>query len=104
MQPRYNNPSEFEFRIQSIEFLSDMKDKMINSITLKLPIGDLNDRMLKTLHDISTKNKGKSTLAFTFFDPRNNVNIRMHSRTCHVKIDNALISELNGHNIKYEIK
>ena len=46
MQARYNNPNEFEFRINTIEFLSDMKDKMLNSITITLPFTDLIERLV----------------------------------------------------------
>jgi DNA polymerase-3 subunit alpha len=104
MQPKYNNPAEMDFRIQSIEFLSDMKDKMLNSITLSLPVNEINTNVMDLLHKISSSNKGHSTLAFNIFDPKTNVKIRMHSRSCRVKIDNALISELNRQNITYEIK
>ncbi len=104
MQARYNNPNEFEFRINSIEFLSDMKDKMLNSITLSLPVTDISDQFVKMIQRISTSNKGQSTLAFNIFDPKTNIKIKMHSRSYRVKIDNGLIAELNNQNINYEIK
>ena len=104
MQARYNNPNEFEFRISNMELLSDVKDKMLNSITLSLPVSDINDSVVKMLHRISSNNKGQCTLAFNIFDPKTNVKIKMHSRSHRVKIDNGLISELNNQNISYEIR
>ncbi len=104
MQARYNNPNEFEFRISNMELLSDVKDKMLNSITITLPVTDLSDRLVKVLQKISTSNKGNSTLAFNIFDPKTNIKIKMHSRSHRVKIDNGLISELNSQNISYEIR
>ena len=104
MQARYNNPEEFEFRISSIEFLSDMKDKMLNSITLSLPVTDISQSVISMLHKISASNKGHSTLEFNIYDPKTNVKIKMRSRSCRVRIDNSLISELDRQNINYEIK
>jgi DNA polymerase-3 subunit alpha len=104
MQPRYNNPAEMDFRITSIEFLSDMKDKMLSSITLSLPVNEIDDKVVKMLQRISTTYKGNSTLALNIFDPKTKVKIQMHSRTRRVKIDSALISELSDQNISYEIR
>ena len=104
MQARYNNPNEFEFRVSSIEFLSDMKDKMLNAITLSLPVNEISPGVISMLHRISASNKGHSTLEFNIYDPKTNVKIKMHSRSCRVRIDNSLISELDRQNINYEIK
>ena len=103
VQPRYNNPDEMEFKIQSIELLNDVKDKMLNSITLKIPINELNSSLVGSIKEIAEK-KGTCPLKFQFFDPKSKVSIRMGSRTYKVKIDNDLISKLKSEQIEYQIQ
>ena len=103
IQPRYNNPAEFEFKIQSIELLEDAKKKMLNSITLNIPISDLNTEMMGSIKEIAQR-KGDYSLKFQFFDPKTKVAIRMGSRSYKIKIDNDLISRLKDQQIDYQIK
>ena len=103
IQSRFNNPDELEFKIQSIDLLSDVKDKMLSSITLKIPINDLNDNMMKCIKNITNK-KGDSNLGFQIYDPKSKVSVRMHSRTYRVKIDKDLITSLKNEQIEYQIQ
>jgi DNA polymerase-3 subunit alpha len=104
MQPKYNNPAEMDFRIQSIELLSDVKDKMLNSITLNLPINEISENTVNLIHSLSSRSKGQCTLSFNIFDPKTKVQVKMHSRSYRVKVDSAFISELDRENIQYSIK
>ncbi len=103
VQLRYNSTTEYEFKIQSIELLEDVKDKMLNSITLKIPINDLNTNMIGSLKELAGR-KGGHSLKFQFYDPNSKVSIRMGSRTYRVKIDSDMISKLKDEQIEYEIK
>jgi DNA polymerase-3 subunit alpha len=103
IQPKYNNPSEYDFRVQSMELLNDARTKMLNSITLTIPINDLNSNMLGSICEIAHR-KGDYPLKFQIFDPRTKVAVRMGSRSYKIKIDTDLISRLKEENIEYHIQ
>ncbi|MCQ2973991.1 MAG: DNA polymerase III subunit alpha [Bacteroidales bacterium] len=101
--PKFNDPTDYEFKVQSIEMLNDVKDKMLNGITLKMPISDLNSEMIQRIKKL-TERKGSSQLGFQFFDPKNSrISIKMHSRSYRIKIDNDLITKLKDEQIEYSI-
>ncbi|MBQ5539361.1 MAG: hypothetical protein IIU03_03865, partial [Bacteroidales bacterium] len=75
----------------------------LNSITLNIPISDLNTEMIGSIKEIAQR-KGDYPLKFQFFDPKTKVAIRMGSRSYKIKIDNDLISRLKDQQIDYQIK
>lgn len=101
--PSWKDPTALEFNITSMDLLSELKDKMLSKITLNLPITDLSPRLvnfLKTLGD----HKGEHLLEFSFTDPKTKIQVKMHSRSHRVKIDNQLIKDLQEENIEYKIQ
>ena len=104
MMPKYNDPENYEFKVQSIDMLSDIKDNMLKAITLKLPITRIDTDFLNQMQKLTQNHKGNCDLKFMIFDPVSKIQIKLHSRTYRVKIDNALLTTLSNGKIEYELK
>ena len=104
MEPRYNNPSEYEFKVQGIDLLSEVKDNMLKAITIKLPINRIDNTFLSEMQNITQKHKGKCDLQFMVYDPTSKIQIKLHSRSYRIKIDSELLSTLKNSELEYEIK
>lgn len=103
MQPKYNNPQEFDFQFTAIDLLADVKDKMLNSITLKVPITELDNDLLATIKEITTLYKGSQDLRFSIFDPESKIAIKMHSRSLKISICKDLIKMVEESGIEYSV-
>ena len=94
IQPRFNNPNQYEFKVKNITLLSDVKDDMINTITLKLPLSEIDRDLISQLQE-HTKEKGKVTLRFQITDPTDNLSVDMFSRSKRIAVTNELIDFLD---------
>ncbi|WP_347839667.1 DNA polymerase III subunit alpha [uncultured Draconibacterium sp.] len=86
------NSDFYEFKVNKIELLDDVRENYIKSITINIPLKALNESLVKQIDNLSKEYKGKALLKFNVFDPENNMHIEMFSRTTRV---NPLDSFLN---------
>jgi len=63
-QPTANNgaPKELELKIQKIDVFTDIKDSLVKSITLLIPVENLTEDFVLELQDAVLKNKGRTAL------------------------------------------
>ncbi len=78
------NSDFYEFKVNSIELLDDVRSNYVKSITVNLPLSSLTEKMVKTLENLAVEHKGKALLKFNVYDPENNMFIEMFSRTAKV--------------------
>ncbi|HLP05016.1 MAG TPA: DNA polymerase III subunit alpha [Paludibacter sp.] len=61
-------PKELELKIQKIEVFSDIKDKLINTLTLTMPIQQLSEEFATEMADMFLENKGNLNLYIQVVD------------------------------------
>jgi len=96
VQPRpYGENRDLEFKVESIMYLDDVKDKMLNSVALKIPVTQLNEKVIYEINSCVEKHKGSAELKFLIYDPENEKNnVFMTSRIHRVRISNELVNSL----------
>jgi len=94
--PRIYNPLENEIKINEILMLNEASEKMIKSISIKIPLQIIDESFIGTF--LSCADKGSIALGFSIYDEVENVSVKMFSRSQRVKITPALIDFLR----KYE--
>jgi DNA polymerase-3 subunit alpha len=81
----------YEFKVTQIELLSEVKKNYVKSVTINLPLHKLNESVIKEIDSLSQNNIGNAVLKFNVYDPENNMQIQMFSRTVKVTLtDNFL--------------
>jgi len=95
VQPRHYNPSQFELKINSIQLLPDVKDKLIDKIVIKLPLHELNSQMIEELSTLIKGNEGNTLLYFEIIDGKQNIKLDMFARGMKINIRKELIDYLN---------
>jgi len=63
-----NTPKELELKIQRIEVFSDIKDNLINTLTITIPLQQLTEDFAVELSDLILKNKGNTNLYVQVID------------------------------------
>ncbi|MGE4288431.1 MAG: DNA polymerase III subunit alpha [Salinivirgaceae bacterium] len=92
-----NGGKELEFKVSSIQMLGDIKESLLKSLAIKIPVQGLSESLLKELAEMVEKNKGNTLLKFLIFDEKDKIWIQMFSRTHKVEVSNSFIEYLEKH-------
>ncbi len=104
VEPRPYDESKIDFKISSIQLLQDEKDKLIESISITLPVHDLDEGMINELSVLIKNNPGQSMLYFKVVDGENNISLNLFSQNIRLTVTNELIDYLKeNENIDFKI-
>ncbi|MFN8167071.1 MAG: DNA polymerase III subunit alpha, partial [Bacteroidia bacterium] len=99
LQDRYNQPGNTEFKISSIQLLSEVREKMLKNLTVKVPVEKVSaewvDKVDEILRTVSVTHPGSCTLKFKVYDPTDSrILVDLPSRKFKVNPQNDLIDSL----------
>ena len=94
---------ELEFKIQSLELLSELKDKMAKHIDLKIDHELVDAEMVNWIKELTKEKLGKCTFGISLVDRKNKHIIQLKSREMKLNLTNDLIGKLES-NPKIEYK
>ncbi|WP_321478531.1 DNA polymerase III subunit alpha [uncultured Bacteroides sp.] len=94
-QPKQWRQDELEIKITSIEFLSDVKDKLVQKIKIVIPLFELNKALITELSTLVREHPGNTELYFEVKDVENNMNVEFISRPIKLSVGRDLISYIN---------
>lgn len=107
VQPRqWSATGELEFKIFSIELLSDLREKMTKKVILEFRLDDLNERLLSNLDSVISKKQTGATypIEFRIVDPIRKLSIKMPSRSKKIDLSNETIKDLDAiRDVKYKL-
>ncbi len=85
VQHRYNSEDQLEVKVHQMSLLSESLDQFTKSITLKLPLQEIQDDKIESLYTLIKKNKGKCPVKLRIEDIEENISIEMPSVEYKVK-------------------
>ena len=103
---QWSKTGELEFKINSMELLSDLREKLTKKVILELRLDDLNDALLSNLESLISNKKPGPTypVEFRIVDPMRKLSIRMPSRSMKIDLSNETINDLNAiRDVKYKL-
>jgi DNA polymerase-3 subunit alpha len=89
--PKRFNQEEREFKITQMSFLNEIRGKRVESITLNIPLPALTSTLVTELVDLTQDTTGDVLLRFNIFDPTNNNQVRLFSRSKRIELTNDLV-------------
>ena len=93
-QPRQWRQDELELKITSMELLPDVKEKLIEKITILIPLGVLNKALVTELAELTKERPGTTELYFKVTDPESKMTLDLVSRPVKLSVGRELISYL----------
>ncbi|MCF8372856.1 MAG: DNA polymerase III subunit alpha [Bacteroidales bacterium] len=90
---QYGNTDEMELKIESMEMLADLKDK-IKGLTIQLPLDEVSETLIHEFVELASNNKGKATLQFEILDVESNIRFNMFSRKFMIKLNSKVLNYL----------
>jgi DNA polymerase-3 subunit alpha len=99
VQERFNQSDLLEFKISSMQLLSDVRDKLMKNITVSIPLEQVSDelieRLLGAVNENAKRNPGKCALKFVVVDKQEGISVEMPARKIKVYPDNHFLDSLN---------
>lgn len=78
---------EYELKIQKIDILNDVRDKLVNQLTLNMPLDHLDEEFVTDFTDMVLTNKGTVNIYFNVVDNLTQNKIRLFARQYRVQMD-----------------
>jgi DNA polymerase-3 subunit alpha len=108
VQERWNQPGNLEFKIMGMQLLSEMREKMLKTITLNVPLKEISDKFIDNLSNIVNENtkekQGTCFLKINVMDSEDGISITLPSRKVRVNPDNSFLSTIqNMPNVTYKL-
>jgi len=86
---RYRN-DEPEFRITSMQLLSEVREKLIHSVKILVPLSEINANWINEIQKI-IKTNGNIILKFSVYSPEDRVSVDLFSKSIRVNLNNEFI-------------
>lgn len=99
VQERFNQPGNWEFKIQTVQLLSDLRDKMTRSLTIQVPLSVISDefvdRIVRLIEENAKNESPKNcVLKFNVIDRDDNISVELQSKRVRVNPSNELLEAL----------
>lgn len=93
-QPKQWRPEELDIKITSMELLPDVKEKLVEKITILVPLSVLNSAMIAELSSLTKDHPGNTELYFKVTDKDEKMHVDLISRPVKLSVGKELISYL----------
>ena len=93
-QPKKWKEDELELKVTSMELLPEVKEKLIEKLTILIPLSALNRVFIDELTELTRKHPGTTELYFKVTDEENNMTVDLVSRPVRLSVGHDLISYL----------
>ena len=95
-QPRQWKQDEWEVKVGNIELLSEVKDKLIDKITINAPLSSVDDEMITDLLSIVKEHPGRAELCFVVKDEDGEMHVSLSSKTIHIEVEKTVMSYIKS--------
>lgn len=96
IQNRWKQEDQFEFKISSIQLLTEIRDKMCKKIRVNLTLDQIDAQFIMLLNETFNNNQGQCPVNVTVKDPDSQLEVEMVSRGYRVSPTNELFKTLEG--------
>jgi len=94
VQNRFKKEDEFELKPYSIQYLSDIGDKMSKELVVHMKLRNLNASIGVALQELLSQHQGTTPVRFRIYDDEKRWQLPFHSKAIKVKINNPLIEQI----------
>jgi len=96
VQARQYGNNELEMNIKSVNMLSNVREELVKSISIIVPVQLITDELIVELKTHTDNIKGKVELKFKLIDKTESMTVDLYSRTMRINLTEELISYLKN--------
>ncbi len=104
VEPNKRRPDSLDLKLNKVELLSAVKDKVIHKFTVSLPLHIIDEALVESFTEMCQKHSGDAELFIKVNDESSNMSVDLMSHPVKVSVDKEFISyleELEG--VKYVV-
>jgi len=101
-QFKENENSDLEFKILSIQLLSEMR-KNIDKVVVKINFKNINESLVAEIEKMCKKHKGRSKIIFNIYSEEDNISLEMFSRNYLIVPNDDVINFLNENDCLFSL-
>ena len=94
-QPKRWSQDEYEVKVNSIELLPEIKDRIIEKLTVPLPLSAIDEEVIEEFSSIVSECPGKAELCFFVQDEEGQC-VNLTSKKCRIAVDKKIVSYLDN--------
>ncbi len=91
LRQRYQNSTLVEFKVSNVEYLTTVKDRSVDRITISMVTDLVNEQIVADLSELISSNPGKTKLFFQLRDTKGQNHVLLRSRSTGVDVRHSLI-------------
>ena len=95
-QPRQWKQDEWEVKINTIELLPEVKDRVIEKLTVMAPLSAVDDEMIMEFSSLVKAHPGNAELCFLIRDEDGRMHVSLSSRTLKISVQKDLVNYLKS--------
>ncbi len=104
VQTRRYDQSQFEFKINSIQLLTDVKDSLLEKLTIQMPLTEITTESVQDLSALLKNNSGNTLLYFHVHGAEPHLNLELFARNSKIAVTSKLVNYLKGNEaIKFKV-
>lgn len=96
---RFQSEKEFELKVNKMTLLSNVRDELVKSITLKIPYSGIDKDLIQQLVRMADEHKGQILLKIKIYDRSDGVSIDMFSRTRKITLSDEFLDFLKKNSL-----
>ena len=96
-QPKQWRKDEYEVKINSIDLLPEVKDKLIEKLTITAPLSAVDETMIEELSALLNAHPGNAELCFNIKDEEGQMHVGLMSRTLKIDAHKEIMTYLEEH-------
>ncbi len=104
IQPKRFGKNEFEFKVNKIDFLSNMRDQFTRALRISVSLSQVNFTFIEEMDKLFQEHEGKFPIKFNVYDTIHNMEVDLPSRFVKVNINERLLSDLKAHDVEYVLE
>jgi len=101
-QKYYKSDKTF-FKLKDIRLLASVSDDLTKSLTVRVPINDLDENMIEKLKTVCAEHSGKHSLRMRVIDLDNDMNLDFEVAKYKVEVDSKFIEEIREIGLSYKL-
>ncbi len=103
MRPRFQSQDQFEFKVNQIILLPEVREKLLNQVTLTLSSDRIKNGFLQEFQQLLQNFKGTAVLKLSIKDDEQKLGVKAVSTKLKINLDNELVKKLNEMEIDYKL-
>lgn len=99
----YRRPDEGKLKIQQVFYLQDIQGKMLNFITIKVPLSELTRNFISLMEEKFVHDDEGVPVHFEFIDQKESLSVRCKSKKLKARLDESFQKVAHQLSLKYSV-